>query len=91
MARSLSSMVKGIEPSATLSLKQELDSLQKEYGFKIIDLTAGEPDAGPTEDVLQALLDGGKFHKYGPVQGDPALREILSAVIEEEIGVRYDP
>jgi len=91
MARSISKTAEAIEPSATLSLKQEIDSLQKEYGFKIIDFTAGEPDAGPTEDVLQALVDGGKFHKYGPVQGDPALREILSGVIEQEIGVRYDP
>ena len=91
MTRSISSMVKEIEPSATLSLKEEVDSLEKEYGLKIIDLTAGQPDTGPTEDVLEALLDGGKLHKYGPVQGDPELREILSGVINEEIGVRYNP
>jgi len=40
---------------------------------------------------LAALLEGGKLHKYGPVQGDPELREILSGVIAEEIGVRYAP
>ena len=91
MTRSISSMVKEIEPSATLSLKEEVNSLEKQYGLKIVDLTAGEPDTGPTEDVLAALLDGGKLHKYGPVQGDPELREILSGVINEEIGVRYNP
>jgi len=41
-----------IQPSATLSLKDEVSSLEKEYGFKIIDLTAGQPDMGPTEDLL---------------------------------------
>jgi len=91
MTRSISSMVKEIEPSATLSLKEEVNSLEKEHGLKIVDLTAGQPDTGPTEDVLAALLDGGKLHKYGPVQGDPELREILSGVIDEEIGVRYNP
>jgi len=32
--------------------------------------TLGQPDTGPSEDVLPALLEGGKLHKYGPVQGD---------------------
>lgn len=87
----ISKMAREIKPSATLSLKDEVSSLEKEYGFKIIDLTTGQPDTGPTEDVLEALLKGGRFHKYGPVQGAPALREIVSEVINEEIGVKYDP
>ncbi len=87
----ISKMAIAIKPSATLSLKDEVSSLEKEYGFKIIDLTTGQPDTGPTEDVLEALLKGGRFHKYGPVQGAPALREIVSEVINEEIGVKYDP
>ncbi len=87
----ISKMAREIKPSATLSLKDEVSSLEKEYGFKIIDLTTGQPDTGPTEDVLEALLKGGRFHKYGPVQGAPALREIVSGVINEEIGVKYDP
>ncbi len=87
----ISKMAIAIKPSATLSLKDEVSSLEKEYGFKIIDLTTGQPDTGPTEDVLEALLKGGRFHKYGPVQGAPALRETLSGVINEEIGVKYDP
>ena len=87
----ISKMAREIKPSATLSLKDEVISLEKEYGFKIIDLTAGQPDMGPTEDVLEALLKGGMLHKYGPVQGAPALREIVSEVINEEIGVKYDP
>jgi len=85
----ISKMTREIEPSATLSLKGEVISLEKEYGFKVIDLTAGQPDTGPTEDVLEALLKGGRLHKYGSVQGDPELREILSGVINEEIGVKY--
>ena len=91
MAPLISKLGGEIKPSATLSLKEEVRSLEKEYGFKIMNLTVGEPDTGPTEDVLEALLEGGKLHKYGPVQGDPELREILSGVINKEIGVRYDP
>lgn len=86
----ISKLIKEIMPSATLSLKEEIGSLEKEYGAKIVDLTAGEPDTGPTEDVLEALLEGGKLHKYGPVQGDSELRGILSEIINKEIGVRYD-
>lgn len=91
MRLNISKLAKEIKPSATLSLKEEVSSLEKEYGFTIMDLTAGQPDTGPTEDVLQALLEGGKLHKYGPVQGAPELRGILSEVINREIGVRYDP
>jgi aspartate aminotransferase len=87
----ISKIAREIQPSATLSLKEEVSSLEREYGFKIIDLTAGQPDTGPTEDVLKALLEGAKLSRYGPVQGDPELREILSVVVNEEIGVRYDP
>jgi len=87
----INKIAKEIKPSATLSLKEEVNSLEEQYGFKIIDLTVGQPDVGPTEDVLEALLEGGKFSRYGPVQGDPELREILSGVINEEIGVRYSP
>lgn len=90
MTPSISKIVKEIQPSATLSLKEEIGSLEKEYGVKIVDLTAGQPDTGPTEDVLEALWEGGKLHKYGPVQGDPELRGILSEIISKEIGVKYD-
>ena len=91
MARGISSTVGQIQPSATLSLKEEISSLEKKYGFNIIDLTAGQPDSGPTEDVLAALVEGGKLHKYGPVQGDAELREVLPAVLNQEVGVKYDP
>ncbi|MEA3253336.1 MAG: aminotransferase class I/II-fold pyridoxal phosphate-dependent enzyme [Chloroflexota bacterium] len=87
----INELTKMIKPSATLSLKEEVKSLEKEYGLQIIDLTAGQPDTGPTEDVLEALSDGGKLHKYGPVQGELELRETLCGVIDEEVGVKYSP
>ncbi len=91
MAPNISRTGKEIKPSATIAMRQGIGSLEREYGFKLIDLTAGQPDRGPTEDVLAALSEGGKLSRYGPVQGDLELREILSAVIKEEIGVKYDP
>jgi len=91
MTPTISKVGKEIKPSETLRLMEEVSSVEKEYGFKIIDLTSGQPDRGPTEDVLAALHEGGKLSRYGPVQGDPELREILSGVIAKEIGVRYGP
>jgi len=91
MAPLISKLGREIMPSATLRLMEEVSSLEKEYGFKIIDLTSGQPDRGPTEDILAALPEGGRLSRYGPVQGDPELREILSGVIAKEIGVKYDP
>jgi len=90
MAPFISQLGREIKASETLAVKEEVSSVEKEYGFRIIDLTAGQPDRGPTEDVLAALSEGGELSKYGPVQGDPEFREILSEVINQEIGVRYD-
>ena len=87
----ISKLGRDMKPSATLSLKEDVGFVEKEYGFKIINLTAGQPDAAPTEDVLEALVVGGKLSKYGPVQGDPELRQVLAGVIDKEIGVKYDP
>lgn len=89
MSAQLSAIAKAVKPSATLSLKNEITRIETTYGVKIIDLTAGQPDIGPTPDVLAALVDGGKLHKYGPVPGEAGLRPLLAEVTNRETGSKF--
>jgi aspartate aminotransferase len=89
MTTELSKVAKAIQPSATLSLKSEISRVESTYGVKIVDLTAGQPDMGPTPDVLQALADGGKLFKYGPIPGEAGLRPLLAEVTSRETGTTF--
>ena len=89
MTTELSKVAAAIKPSATLSLKSEIARVESAYGVKIIDLTAGQPDIGPTPDVLQALADGGKLHKYGPIPGEAGLRPLIAEVTTKETGTTF--
>jgi aspartate aminotransferase len=91
MATELSAVARGVQPSATLSLKSEIARVEAAYGIKVIDLTAGQPDIGPTPDVLQALLEGGKLHKYGPVPGETGLRAAIAESVNAETGASFKP
>ncbi len=89
MTAELSAVARAVKPSATLSLKNEITRVQNTYGVKIIDLTAGQPDVGPTPDVLAALVEGGNLHKYGPIPGEPGLRPLLAEVTNKETGAAF--
>ncbi|NLE96081.1 MAG: aminotransferase class I/II-fold pyridoxal phosphate-dependent enzyme [Dehalococcoidia bacterium] len=89
MTAQLSAIAKAVKPSATLSLKNEITRIETTYGVKIIDLTAGQPDIGPTPDVLAALVEGGKLHKYGPIPGEAGLRPLLAEVTNRETGSKF--
>jgi len=89
MTTEISKAAAAIQPSATLSLKSEIARVESTYGVKIVDLTAGQPDIGPTPDVLQALADGGKLHKYGPIPGEAGLRPLLAEVTSRETGTTF--
>ena len=89
MTAQLSAIAKAVKPSATLSLKNEITRIETASGVKIIDLTAGQPDIGPTPDVLAALVEGGKLHKYGPVPGETGLRPLIAEVTNRETGSKF--
>ncbi len=89
MTAELSEIARAIKPSATLSLKTEITRIENSYGVKIIDLTAGQPDVGPTDDVIGALAEGGKSHLYGPIPGEPNLRSLLAEVTNQETGSSF--
>jgi len=89
MTAQLSAIAKAVKPSATLSLKNEITRIETASGVKIIDLTAGQPDIGPTPDVLAALAEGGKLFKYGPIPGEAGLRPLIAEVTNRETGSKF--
>jgi len=89
MTAQLSAIAKAVKPSATLSLKSEITRIESAYKLKILDLTAGQPDVGPTPDVLAALVEGGKLHKYGPIPGEAGLRPLVAEVTNRETGSTF--
>jgi len=89
MTAQLGAIAKAVKPSATLSLKNEITRIETASGVKIIDLTAGQPDIGPTPDVLAALVEGGKLHKYGPIPGEAGLRPLIAEVTNRETGSKF--
>ena len=89
MSAELSAIAKAVQPSATLSLKGEIGRIEKTYGVKVIDMTAGQPDIGPTPDVIEALVQGGKLHKYGPVPGEVGLRALIAETVNKETGASF--
>jgi len=89
MTAQLSAIAKAVKPSATLSLKNEITRIETANKVKILDLTAGQPDVGPTPDVLAALVEGGKLFKYGPIPGEAGLRPLLAEVTNKETGSNF--
>ncbi|MBN1856900.1 MAG: aminotransferase class I/II-fold pyridoxal phosphate-dependent enzyme, partial [Dehalococcoidia bacterium] len=89
MAAELSAIAKAVQPSATLSLKGEISRVEKALNVKVVDMTAGQPDIGPTPDVIEALSQGGKLHKYGPLAGEVGLRALLAETVKNETGADY--
>ena len=89
MAAELSAIANAVQASATLSLKVEIGRVEKLYGVKVIDMTAGQPDIGPTPDVIEALVQGGKLHKYGPVPGEAGLRPLIAETVKKETGASF--
>ncbi len=90
MAIQLSSRVKNIKPSATLTLNALAGQLRSQ-GKDIISLSAGEPDFPTPEEIKQAAIDAIQENKttYTPVDG---ISELKQAVISKfaKLGLHYN-
>lgn len=68
-----------LQPSLTLAISARAAALKQE-GRDICSMSAGEPDFGTPEFIVEAaikaLRDG--VTRYGPAAGDPALREAIA-------------
>jgi aspartate aminotransferase len=85
---SLSARARALQPSLTLAIAARAKALRA-AGQDICSLSAGEPDFDTPAFIRQAAaaaLEAGQT-RYGPVAGEPALREAIAAKISGENGV----
>src|SRR4051812_30648487 len=88
----LSSRLDGVAESSTLKMNAAARELSAK-GFKVINLTAGEPDfpvLDPVKDAAIAAITG-NFNKYTPATGTPELRKGLARKFEQDNGLAYAP
>ena len=85
---SLSARARALQPSLTLEIAARAKALRAE-GEDICSLSAGEPDFDTPAFIRQAAADAleAGHTRYGPVAGEPALREAIAAKLSQENGV----
>ncbi|MCS5691691.1 pyridoxal phosphate-dependent aminotransferase [Cyanobium sp. FGCU-6] len=84
----LSARAQALKPSLTLTIAAKARQLRVE-GHDICSLSAGEPDFDTPAFIRQAAeaaLEAGHT-RYGPVAGEPGLRQAIAAKLERENGV----
>ena len=84
----LSARVGALQPSLTLAITAKARQLRAE-GRDICSLSAGEPDFDTPAFIRHAAtaaLDAGHT-RYGPVAGEPALREAIATKLTRENGI----
>ena len=85
---SLSARAGALQPSLTLAIAAKARQLRAD-GHDICSLSAGEPDFDTPSFIRQAAaaaLEAGHT-RYGPVAGEPALRQAIASKLDRENGV----
>ena len=84
----LSARAGALQPSLTLAITAKARQLRSE-GKDVVSLSAGEPDFDTPPFIRQAASDAleAGHTRYGPVAGEPALRQAIAAKLSEENGV----
>jgi aspartate aminotransferase len=88
----LSARAQALQPSLTLAITAKARELRGE-GRDICSLSAGEPDFDTPAFIRQAAaqaLEAGHT-RYGPVAGEPELRQAIAAKLSQENGVPTRP
>ena len=88
----LSARAQALQPSLTLAITAKARRLRGE-GRDICSLSAGEPDFDTPAFIRRAAaeaLEAGHT-RYGPVAGEPALRQAIAAKLTQENGVPTRP
>jgi aspartate aminotransferase len=84
----LSSRMKGVRGEGAFDVLVKARALEAQ-GKSIVHMEIGEPDFPTPRHIIEAgkrALDAGHT-KYGPTQGEPALREAIAAHIAETRGI----
>ena len=79
-----------VSPSLTLAISAKAKAM-KEQGIDLCSFSAGEPDFDTPAHIKEAAkkaLDLGKT-KYGPVAGEPLLREAIAAKLNRDNNLNY--
>lgn len=88
----ISKRAQAVSPSETLAFSAKAKELKRQ-GKPVISLSAGEPDFNTPEHIceaaIQAINDG--FHGYTTNTGTPELRENITAKLQRDNNLDYDP
>lgn len=79
-----------VTPALTLAVSAKAKAMQAE-GIDVCNLSAGRPEVDTPDHIKLAAkkaLDEGKT-KYGPVGGEPELREVIAHKLRTENGLDY--
>jgi len=92
MEERISSRVRGIAPSATMSVDAKTKALLKQ-GRPVVNMSVGEPDFDtpmPTAYAgVQAIINGNT--RYTAATGTPELRQAIARKLMTENGLQYTP
>ncbi|MEL4897257.1 pyridoxal phosphate-dependent aminotransferase [Crocosphaera sp. Alani8] len=86
----LASRVKQVTPSLTLAITAKAKEM-KNQGIDVCSFSSGEPDFDTPQHIKKAAslaLDQGKT-KYGPVAGEPQLREAIACKLNNDNKSNY--
>jgi aspartate aminotransferase len=85
---SLSARAQALQPSLTLAITAKARELRAD-GKDICSLSAGEPDFDTPAFIRQAAADAleAGHTRYGPVAGEPQLRQAIAAKLSQENAV----
>jgi L-glutamine---4-(methylsulfanyl)-2-oxobutanoate aminotransferase len=75
------------------SLLTRVAAAAAENGEPLVDLGRGNPEVGPPEHVVRALMECAErpdVHGYAPFSGVPALKEAIATRYDETYGVHLD-
>jgi aspartate aminotransferase len=92
MPATISRLVQGLEPSATLAMAARARELRA-AGQTVYDLSLGEPDFDTPEHIRRAAaaaMDAGAT-RYTPAAGIPELRQAVVGQYRTTHGLDYDP
>ncbi|MDR2440172.1 MAG: pyridoxal phosphate-dependent aminotransferase [Planctomycetaceae bacterium] len=92
MSITISRIVQGLEPSATLAMSAKAKEL-KSQGKTIYDLSVGELDFVTPQHICEAGTAAMKsgYTKYTIVSGIPELKKAIAEKYKIDYGLEYDP
>ena len=88
MSLPLAARARELQPSLTLAITARARQLRSE-GRDICSLSAGEPDFDTPAFIRRAAIEAleNGHTRYGPVAGEPALRQAIAAKLSQENGI----